>query len=250
MDFQYEAWETRIRAYLHNEMIPAEKQQFEALMQQNAMLKEAVWFDGVLKQKAELAALTAYAHQNWEALNQSVASKQAQKKWTRSITFGVGLVVIIALSWWGGSTYLAQRAVQNQLTLHLQPLELKDDAFTADGNELLALKAYQQNQFEQAEKLFSQDDSPVKNQNALRLYRAINGLCVKPPQTDKAIRILEVRYEQRNLYKFQAVEWYLCLGYVQQGRWDAALKVAKQIPKESPYFEQAQKFIPLIENVQ
>ncbi|MEY4937113.1 MAG: hypothetical protein RIS64_3472 [Bacteroidota bacterium] len=249
MDFQYETWETRIRAYLHNEMIPSEKQQFEALMQQDPMLKEAVWFDGVLKQKAELTALTAYAHQNWDALNQSAAAKRAQKSWTRFIKFGFGLMLMIGLSWWGGSRYLAQQAVQNELTLHLQPLELRTDEFTADGNELLALKAYQQKQFEKAEQLFSQDDSPVKNQNAIRLYRAINGLCAKPPQTKKVIQILEGRYEQRNLYKFQGVEWYLFLGYVQQGRWEAALKVAKQIPKESVYFEQAQQFIPLIEKI-
>ncbi len=243
--FDYEKWEYPIAAYIHGQLSDADQRAFEQELAHNEDLKAAVELDKLL-QKAATTLLLAEAAQWTMAPTPQVPPKS---NWglTR-YGFGiVGVLVLLGASWWGLSPYWARRAVQNWLTVHVQPLEFRD--FNSDGNELLALQAYHQNQFEKAEQLFSQDDSPVKNQNATRLYRAINGLCVKPPQTEKAIRILEERYEHRSGYKFEAVEWYLVLGYAQQGRWQAALKVAKSIPKESAYFAQAQQFIPLLEKI-
>jgi hypothetical protein len=246
--FDYEKWEQPIAAYIHGRLSDTDRQAFEQELAQNEDLKAALEFDQLL-QKAATTLLLAEAAQLT-----SVPPRQVPRQSNGGLSrywFGiVGSLVLIGAIWFwgGGSTYWAQRAAQNWLTVNLQPLELRD--FNADGNELLALQAYQQNQFEKAEQWFSQDDSPAKNQNAIRLYRAINALCVKPPQTEKAISILEVRYEHRSPpYKLEAVEWYLLLGYAQKGHWEAALKVAKRIPKESAYFEQAQQFIPLIEKI-
>lgn len=240
--FQYSEWETQIEAYLYNKMTPADRLQFEQLMQQNPDLKAAVGFDQILKQKAEIVALTQYAHRNWDALNQAQQSHATQ--WMRYKWFG--LIVILSLGFWAGSRYLTQRPIQNWLALNLQPLELVDEAFHAEGTELLALKAYQSRQFEVAEALFTQEDSLKNIKSFMRLYRAINALCVKPPQTHQAIPILEGFYRNQTPFKSESVQWYLMLAYLQQREWEKARKVAAQIPAESPYFKQAQVLIPKI----
>ena len=112
------------------------------------------------------------------------------------------------------------------------------------ATEYLAIQAYIQGNFADAEAFFSQND--VKENNAFGprgLYRAINSLMIQPPKTDKAIEILSSRYENKNTFRYDAVEWYLALAYLQKKDADSAKKILEGISKESEYAAKANEIL-------
>ena len=92
----------------------------------------------------------------------------------------------------------------------------------------------------EAETLFTQNETKqVNNFGPRGLYRAINALMIKPPKTDMAIGILETRYEDKNTFRYDAVEWYLAMAYLQKEDYKKAKSILENMNKQSEYGSQA-----------
>ena len=263
-NFDYDEWEDRISAYLNQKMSDADRLQFEENIANIPDLKEAVEFDKALNQRATEHHLFQHLKpqldnyikekfpdnpiqpENIETYKPPTGSSYPLSK---KLFFGIlSLIALIAVSVIAFNRYQKSENY-NQMAikwLSNTPLPYDNTNFAnfQTGKDSLAIQAYIQGNFADAEAFFSQND--VKENNAFGprgLYRAINALMVQPSKTDKAIEILSVRYENKNTFRYDAVEWYLALAYLQKKDADSAKKILESISKESEYAAKANEIL-------
>jgi hypothetical protein len=256
-NFDYDEWEDRISAYLSDKMTDADRIEFERNMSISNDLKEAVAFDMAIKKRANEYHLFEHIKPHLDdfvkenALKEDTKTdentKPPQNKYPLSIKLflnGLGLVLLIIISYWAFNNY---QKSENQKYLMAKWLDNAPLAYEntnlqqyQTGSDSLAIIAYKAKQYEEAEKLFMQNDTKQINDFGPRgLYRAINALMIKPPKTDLAIDILMVRYENKNTFRYDAVEWYLAMAYLQKEDYKKAKNILENIDKQSEYANQA-----------
>lgn len=263
-NFDYDEWEDRISAYLNQKMSDADRLQFEADMTNIPDLKDAVEFDKALNQRATEHHLFQHLKpqldhyikekfpdnpirpENIETPKPPIGSSYPlSKKLFLSV---LSLIVLIAISVIAFNRY-QKLENYNQIAIKWLsntplPYDNTNLANFQTGKDSMAIQAYMQGHYAEAEAFFSQND--VKENNAFGprgLYRAINALMIQPPKTDKAIEILSARYENKNTFRHEAVEWYLALAYLQKKDADAAEKILAGISKESEYAAKANEIL-------
>ena len=246
-NFDYEAWEDKITAYLNGSMSPEDHAVFEKNMAENTDLAEAVSFDKTLNQQAKANLLFQHLvpQMNDFVIENKLESKPTSPRTPLSIKTILGGLSLILLVILGGFwVYQAQRSakyatiVQKWTLTDPMPYVGNDTLFRTDATAE-AIKAYQRGNYQQAETYFLQDDSRENNQQNSRLYRAITAIMVQPPNTDKAIQLLEERYGDNQRFGYQAIEWYLALAYLQKKDVAKAFKILKEIPNNSEYASKA-----------
>ena len=168
---------------------------------------------------------------------------------SKKLFFAVlSLIVLIAISVIAFNRYQKSENY-NQIAikwLSNTPLPYDNTNFAnfQTGKDSIAIQAYMQGHYAEAEAFFSQNDAKENNAFGPRgLYRAINALLIHPPKTDKAIEILSARYENKNTFRYEAVEWYLALAYLQKKDADAAKKILEGISKQSEYAPNAAEIL-------
>ena len=225
-DFNYDVWENQIRAFISNKMSAAERVQFELKMQELPELKDAVELDKMIQLNAEEHVLFNHLKDNWNTI--SAENKPMNEPINAAISkigplsikaiFGLFLGVLLVISGYLFNENRKKEAISNNLmNAYQKPLlmgnsNLIDVALPSDKE---ALKAYSEGRFSDAEQLFLQADSKDNNRNAARgLYRAVNAFMLQPPQSDKTIAILSER--DSTTFRYDAVQWYLALAYLQK----------------------------------
>lgn len=262
-NFDYDEWEDRISAYLHQKMEEADRLQFEADMTNMPDLKAAVEFDKALNQRATEYHLLQHLKPQLDnyikdkfpedtPTSENIETPEPSiEKYPLSIKRILGALILMSLI---GVSVIIFNRYQNQekysqiATKWLSSAALKyDNTNFADfqtGKDSMAIQAYMQGHYDEAETFFIQNDSKDNNAFGPRgLYRAINALLIQPPKTDKAIEILSARYENKNTFRYEAVEWYLALAYLQKKDADAAKKVLEGISKGSEYATKASEIL-------
>ena len=255
-NFEYEDWEAKISAYLKDTMPLQDRLDFEKNMSENPSLKEAVEFDKALNQQAQAHLLFKHLTPHLEDfIAENKLDEQQSSPLPKSpryplsiktILGGLSLVLLLVLGILSIFTY--QKDKKYTQIIHKWTMA---DPLPYIGNDTLfqnnatseAVKAYQRGDYKQAEMFFLQNDSPEKDQQNARLYRAVTALLTQPPNTDKAIQILEVRYGDKRRFGYEAIEWYLALAYLQKKDNEKALKVLNNIPKDSDYTQKAQSLM-------
>lgn len=262
-NFDYDEWEDQINDYLNQKMSDADRLQFEADMANIPDLKDAVEFDKALNQRATEHHLLQHLKPQLDNYirdkfpDNSVqpksieTSKPPVSSYPLSIKRFLGVLSLMAFI--GISVIIFNRYQKqgnyNQIAakwLSNAPLVYDNTNFAnfQTGKDSRAIQAYRQGHYAEAESYFSQND--VKENNAFGprgLYRAINALMIQPPNTDKAIEILSARYENKNTFRYEAVEWYLALAYLQKEDINAAKKILEGISIESEYATKANEIL-------
>ncbi len=225
-DFNYDLWEDQIRAFISNKMSAAERLQFESKMQELPELKEAVELDKMIQSNAEEHVLFDHLKDNWDVISgenkpeSEPINTPVSKRGLLSIKaiFGVFIAILVVISaYFFNENRKKQTYFNDLMSIYQKPLlientNLKEVALESDKQ---ALKAYEEGRFSEAERLFLQADSKDNNRNAARgLYRAVNAFMLQPPQSDKAIAILSQR--DSTAFRYDAVQWYLALVYLQK----------------------------------
>lgn len=129
-----------------------------------------------------------------------------------------------------------------------------DGPLTKDGiniNKNLALKAYKQNSYSEAESLF--DEIPKQDKdNQVLLYNAITLLLLNQQDANdeyllQGIEYLEAVSQGKSGYRLSA-EWYLALAYLANGNDQDAEKLLIRIANaKHPYSEQAKEMLKGVE---
>lgn len=254
-NFDYDEWEDRISAYLNQEMSDTDRFQFETDMSNMPDLKDAVEFDKVLHQRATehhllqhlRPQLDNYIKENFsdnptqiENIDPTEPSLNKYPLSKKLFWGALSLIVVIFISMIAYNSYQKSKEYDHIMTKWLSnaPLPYDNTNFAnfQTGYDSMAIQAYIQGHYAEAESYFSQNEVKENNVYGARgLYRAVNALMIQPPNTDKAIEILRARYENKNTFRYEAVEWYLALAYLQKKNKEVAKKILESIPKESEY---------------
>jgi DNA-directed RNA polymerase specialized sigma24 family protein len=225
-DFNYDIWEDQIRAFIGNKMSANERVQFELKMQELPELKEAVELDKMIQLNAEEHAIFNHLKENWDAISgenkpiNEPIDTHISKKRPLSIKAFLGLflgVLLMISAYFFNENRKKGRIFKDLIGVYQKPLPLENSNLTdvALASDKEALKAYAEGRFNDAELLFLKADSKENNRNAARgLYRAVNAFMLKPPQSDKTISILSER--DSTTFRYDAVQWYLALAYLQK----------------------------------
>ena len=261
-DFDFDAWEDRINAYLNNKMTVADRTQFEQAMGEIAGLKDAVDFEAALTQNATEYQLFEHLKPKMEAYIEEKGLKNTENpkpeptKRPLSIKrfWGILGIVLVGILAWLGYNSIKKSNEQAQLQTELitkwllnQPLAYENTNLAAfqTGSDSAALAFYKLGKYSEAEALFKQNDSKDVNISGPRgLYRAVNALMTNPSNPKMAIELLESRYANKNTFRYEAVTWYLALAYLQNGDFERSKQVLKDITPESEYFNNAQNLMP------
>lgn len=256
-NFDYDEWEDSINAYLTDKMTHADRIEFERNMSINNDLKEAVAFDKAVKKRATEYHLFQHIKPH---LNDFVKEKTttddtkteentqpSQSGGPLSIKLflsGLGLVFLVLIGYWAFNSYQKSENQKYIIEKWLDNAPLPYDNTNLQqfqtGADSLAIIAYKAGQYMEAETLFTQNETKqVNNFGPRGLYRAINALMIKPPKTDMAIGILETRYEDKNTFRYDAVEWYLAMAYLQKEDYKKAKSILENMNKQSEYGSQA-----------
>jgi DNA-directed RNA polymerase specialized sigma24 family protein len=256
-DFNYDLWEDQIKAFITNKMSAAERLQFESKMEELPELKEAVELDKMIQSNAQEHALFNHLKENWDAI--SGGNKPFDEPITATISkrgplsikaiLGVFLSVLVLIS-----AYLfnekrkKETAFNDLMSIYQKPLLIENTTLieVALESDKSALKAYSEGRFTDAEQLFLQADSRDNNRNAARgLYRAVNAFMLQPPQSDKAIAILSER--DSTAFRYDAIQWYLALAYLQKKDFKQAEILLKTIANSgNEYAVEAQNLLSRI----
>ena len=272
-DFDFDAWEDHINAYLNHKMTVADRTQFEQAMGEVEGLKEAVDIEATLTQKAREHQLFEHLKPKIEAYIDEKGFKNTGNtdntppkptKGPLSINRFLGIlgVVLVGILAWLGYNSIQKSNSKTQLRTQLQtelvtkwltnqPLAYENTNLAAfqTGADSAALAFYKVGKYNEAEALFKQNDSKEVNISGPRgLYRAVNALMTNPANPKMAINLLEIRYFNRNTFKYEAVAWYLALAYLQNGDFEKSKQVLKDITLESEYFGKAQTLMRELED--
>ena len=256
-EFDYDDWEDRIGDYLNNKLTDTDRQQFELDMAQVEGLKDAVEFDSVLKNQAKEQALFQHLKPKIDTYIQDniVKNEEIDKsvtpKHSLSMTQIFGILGLILFSILGVLLFkrIQKTNTQSELIskwLTNKPIAYENTNLAAfqTGADSAAIEAYKTRKYAEAEAFFRQNDVKGANEFGPRgLYRAINAMMVKPPNTTIAIQILENRFQNKNTFQYDAVAWYLALAYVQNKDFKASKKVLETIGNNSEYFNNAQTLL-------
>jgi Tfp pilus assembly protein PilE len=272
--FNYDDWQDKIFAYINKKMSDSDRQAFEVQMNENAELREAVTFDMILNEEAEIHFLAEYAQANWSheltdassdnknegentsesTPNQAITPKSVTT-YPLSIKAILGILAVVVILGFGYFIYKS-RLNQAKIT-ELERIEqtlfphIVIDATTAKDT---AISLYNSKQFEAAERFFIQQDMTNKNENgAYGLSRALNALFLDDKsKTDLALKILKPRYEAGDTkFEYEIIEWYLVKAYLQKGDYEAAKeivkKIAKKIDTKTKYVSDAREILSVLE---
>jgi hypothetical protein len=267
-NFDYDEWEDRINAYLTDKMTDADRIEFEQNMSINNDLKEAVAFDKAVKKRATEYHLFEHIKPHLDDFvkektlpdndKKEENKKSPQSKYPFSIKqflSGLGLVLLSVIGYWAFNNYQKSENQKYIMAKWLDNAPLAYDNTNLQqyqtGSDSLAIIVYEAKQFEEAEKLFIQNDTKQVNDFGPRgLYRAINALMIKPPKTDLAIEILVARYDNKNTFRFDVVEWYLAMAYLQKEDYKKAKNILENIDKQSEYANQAVELLRFLNEKQ
>jgi DNA-directed RNA polymerase specialized sigma24 family protein len=238
-DFNYDLWEDQIKAFISDKMSAAERVQFESKMQELPELKEAVELDKMIQSNAQEHAVFNHLKDNWDTI--SGENKPINERIIPKIEKGgllsikailvlfLGILVVIS-AYFFNENRKKEATFNSIISGYQKPLlidntNLNDVALESDKQ---ALKAYAEGRFTDAEQLFLQADSRDNNRNDGRgLYRAVNAFMLQPPQPNTAISILSER--DSTAFRFDAVQWYLALAYLQKKDFKRAETLLKSI---------------------
>jgi hypothetical protein len=267
-NFDYDEWEDRINAYLTDKMTDADRIEFEQNMSINNDLKEAVAFDKAVKKRATeyhlfehiKPQLDDFVKEKTQPDDDKIEeNKQSpQSKYPLSIKQflgSLGLILLIVIGYWAFNNYQKSENHKYIMTkwLNNEPLAYNNTNLQQFqvGADSLAIIAYTAKQFAEAEQFFMQNDTKQSNDFGPRgLYRAINALMIKPPKTDLAIGILEARYDNKNTFRYDAIEWYLAMAYLQKEDYKKAKNILENMGKQSKYASQAVELLRFLNEKQ
>jgi hypothetical protein len=242
--FQYEDWETQINAYLHGELSEEACQGFETAMAENLDLKAAVDFEAVFAEQVQRKLLFQHFKPQMDAYFAGVVPTPALTspsfwKW------GLSGLAILGLGW---NFYALRQEQQHQALMQqwLQPLPYGRTNM-AETKDSLALKAYLEGRFADAEAIFSANDAllPVRGEGS-ELYRAVNAILAE--QSQRAIPILTARLkemETQPIFQPEVVRWYLAMAYLQQKDYPNAKRILQTIDNQA-YADKAKQLLNLL----
>jgi hypothetical protein len=265
-NFDYSDWEERIADYINETMTQADRIQFEKDMADTLELKKAVELDKALHQRASELYLFEhlkpladdYVKEKFPEYHPQAKKENANieplKKSPLSIKLILSVLSVLLLVGLGFFYNNYQKRENHRQIiskwLTQKPLSY-DNTNLADfqtGNDSLAIVAYIQRQYDKAESLFLTNDSRENNAFGPRgLYRAVNALMTTPPKTDIAIELLARRYDNKNTFLYDAVEWYLALAYLQKKDIENAQKILRNVSDNSVYNNEARQLLKDIE---
>jgi DNA-directed RNA polymerase specialized sigma24 family protein len=256
-DFNYDLWEDQIRAFISDKMSATERAQFESKMAELPELKEAVELDKMIQSNAQEHALFNHLKDNWDTISgenkpmNEPNIPKIEKGGPLSIKaiLGLFLGILVLISVYFFNENRKKEAAFNaivsayQKPLSIDNTNLNDVALESDKQ---ALKAYTEGRFTDAEQLFLKADSKENNRNEGRgLYRAINAFMLQPPQSNTTIAILSER--DSTAFRFDAVQWYLALAYLQKKDFKRTENLLKSISvSENDYASDAKNLLLLL----
>jgi len=203
----------QIEAYLDGELPPQEASAFEAALDSDTDLQQAV-----AAHRATRRAVDAYATQRTHERVKSIFTEHQKKKQpgfsTNMLRIAAAIAVVLAL----GISYFYVQGGTDAIQLAEAYLEPYPDRITTMGSEadspiMAAINAYNKADYVSALEAFRQVPSDHPQQALVQLYTGISAL--ETGAEGEAIQVLKPLAEQAGDYQ-GAAQWYLALAYLKQ----------------------------------
>jgi len=237
---------TFFEAYLSEELSEEERLSFENRLKKERELSEAFnnykELYGFLEHKFTTEKATEAFTKNLSEISKGYFSSKKKTKvirfkpWQYAAAASVVLFLGITMfNNFGGNPAYSDFAVHETLSL------------TERGNQnklyLNAEQAFNSNNYEQAEQLFSEILASNPNLVEVELYKAIS--LIEINQFTLADTILLGISNQNSAYKYSA-KWYLALSKLKQKQYDDCDLFLKEIPVGSDVYELAQELLSVL----
>jgi len=226
-----------IDSYLSGEMKPAEREAFEKELQLNRELNKEYLLEkdirNVLSKSDEIEFRQKLNSVIYGSKNKTRIIPMFRKKWhvvaaAASVIILLGLAVQFLIPSSYSNDKLFSMYYDSENSLHVER--------SGDGNLVEALRFYQQRNYANALKLFTQILEKDPMNIAIRFYSGISYIEIE--EFDEAISAFQyIINDDNNLY-IEPAHWYLGLCYLKDNRTDAALKQFTKIASESTNYYQ------------
>lgn len=233
-----------IDRYLRGKMSPAERVEFEAKIEQEESLAAEVDSLRPAYQLMQAAGQISLKEQ-LSALEQEITAEEsveASRSLFRSpVAWAVAaalLVLALTIGWWW------QQGPADPTELYAEYFEPYEAPINlrAGGTQdhwQQAVQAYETGDFVTAAEQFALSDTTEEHPVfLLDLYQGLSWLNQAPPQTAKAVPLLERVLKTPNLYQ-EVARWYLALAALQQGEAEGGKQWLNQI--ESDRYKSAER---------
>lgn len=233
----------KIERYIHNRLTESERADFEIEMNQNPLLKDQV--------ELEQAIVTQVQNRAFVDQQISAAKNEMRKHKTIRLTLysvvsvaAMLVLVFFVRGVWQGRQY--DQLYASNFVTYTNDYIMVDGVYkgeaTVDSLEMAAMKAYENQNFAEAETQL--DQILAKNENPeLRFYLAVSQL--QNGKTELAQQTLENLYVQTPDYRYyEQTRWYLALVHLKLHQKTEAKKYLDELVKlEGEYLDRAKELL-------